>query len=314
MLADNELFGQAPWFFNLIGLIWVLLAFAVGGYRRRMSATAPFIVSLILFSIVGAFAIGPAIHSMLPNIGFGGCPWDYYRGNTGACIRSDVLAAVTAVAASTFGTIAMVGLMAGLRALVGRFRRGADERVRAQTKNAGADKLSARNMTINLIPPSKDTVAQEPVKHARIFISYRREGDAAQAGRIADRLGNEFGSDHVFMDVDAIGLGVDFVEEINKEVAKCDVLLAIIGPKWLELLDTNQDNFMDFVRLEIAAALDRKIPVIPILVDGTKIPPADKLPKELQGLARRNALNLRHDSFRADMEKLVRELKASKGS
>jgi hypothetical protein len=68
------------------------------------------------------------------------------------------------------------------------------------------------------------------------------------------------------------------------------------------------------VRLEIAAALKRQIPVIPILVDGAKIPPANRLPEELQGLARRNALDLRNASFRADMDKLVRELKTSKGS
>jgi hypothetical protein len=152
------------------------------------------------------------------------------------------------------------------------------------------------------------------LKRARIFISYRREGDAALAGRIADRLGNEFGPDHIFMDVDAMRLGFDFVEIINEEVAKCDVLLAVIGPRWLELLDTNQTSPVDFVRLEIAAALKRKIPVIPILVDGTKIPPADRLPEELQDLERRHALDLRNQSFRADMDRLVWELKTSKGS
>ena len=162
--------------------------------------------------------------------------------------------------------------------------------------------------------PAPPSAPAQQAKQTRIFISYKREGDAALAGRIADRLGNEFGPDHVFMDVDAMPLGVDFVEAINEEVAKCDVLLAIIGPRWLELIDTNQDMFVDFVHHEIAAALKRKIPVIPILVDGTKMPPADRLAEEIRGLARRNALNLRHDSFRADMDRLVRELKAGKGS
>jgi hypothetical protein len=159
---------------------------------------------------------------------------------------------------------------------------------------------------------------EEEATRTRIFISYRREDGAAQAGRIADLLGHEFGPDHVFMDVDAIALGVDFVEVINVEVAKCDVLLALIGRNWLEARNEAGervlDNPDDFVRLEIAAALKRQIPVIPILVDGAKIPPANRLPEELQGLARRNALDLRNASFRADMDKLVRQLKTSKGS
>jgi hypothetical protein len=151
----------------------------------------------------------------------------------------------------------------------------------------------------------------------RIFISYRREGDAAHAGRIADRLGNEFGRDHIFMDVDAIGLGVDFVEVINKEIAKCDVLLPLIGRSWLDARNEDGqrllDNPADFVRIEIAAALKRKnIHVVPILVEGTKMPPADRLPKELKGLVRRNALDLRHVSFNADMDRLVQAIKTRK--
>jgi hypothetical protein len=148
---------------------------------------------------------------------------------------------------------------------------------------------------------------------ARIFISYRRE-DVAHSGRIADRLGNEFGSDNVFMDVDTIPLGSNFVEEINKEIAKCDVLLVPIGSRWLELLDANQTNAEDYMRVEIAAALKRKIPVIPILADGAKIPPADRLPEELKELAQRHALNLRHESFKADMDRLVQQLKTIKSS
>jgi hypothetical protein len=201
-------------------------------------------------------------------------------------------------------------------------RRDADEKVRAAALDRPAtddlasfaaqahraEKVTFKDTAVALVP------RVQRAAQARIFISYRREGDAALAGRIADRLGNEFGSGHVFMDVDAMRLGFDFVEIINEEVAKCDVLLAVIGSRWLELLDTNKTNPTDFVRIEIAAALKRKIPVIPILVDGTKIPPGDRLPEELQGLERRHALDLRNQSFRADMDRLVRELKTSKGS
>jgi hypothetical protein len=147
----------------------------------------------------------------------------------------------------------------------------------------------------------------------RIFISYRRESDAAQAGRIADLLGNEFGPDHVFMDVDAIPFGANFVEVINKEIAKSHTLLVIIGRTWLDARsDDGQrllDNPADFVRLEIVAALKLHVNVIPILVDGAKIPPADRLPEELRELATCHALDLRNATFKVDMNRLVGELK-----
>ena len=148
-----------------------------------------------------------------------------------------------------------------------------------------------------------------------IFVSYRRESDAAQAGRISDLLKNEF---DIFMDVDAIRLGTDFVNILDEKVAKCDVLLAVIGRDWLDARDEAGDRRLDdpndYVRLEIATALQRQIPVIPILVDGTKIPKAAQLPEDLQQLSRRNALDLRNASFVADMGRLIQELKTSKVS
>ena len=113
----------------------------------------------------------------------------------------------------------------------------------------------------------------------RIFISYRRDDSAGHTGRVFDRLRGEFGQDALFMDVDAIPLGANFVQVLRAEVAKCDVLLAIIGPAWLDARDDDGnrrlDNPIDFVRVEIATALQRDIPVIPILLDGTRMP---KLP------------------------------------
>ncbi len=149
----------------------------------------------------------------------------------------------------------------------------------------------------------------------KVFISYRRDDSAAGAGRVHDRLEREFGHESIFMDVDGISLGVDFVEVVGAEVAKCDVLLAMIGPDWLEARDEEGnrrlDSAQDFVRIEIAAALRRNIPVIPILLDGTRVPKAEHLPDDLDGLARRNGLDVRHASFHADMDKLVLQLRAT---
>ena len=143
-----------------------------------------------------------------------------------------------------------------------------------------------------------------------IFISYRRDDSAGHAGRVMDRLEHEFGRDYLFMDVDSIPLGMDFVKVLRDEVGKCGVLLAVIGPRWSDARDEDGnrrlDNPNDFVRVELAAALQRNIPVIPILLDGARIPKAHQLPDELKGLTSRNGLDVRHASFRSDMDRLIR--------
>ena len=96
-----------------------------------------------------------------------------------------------------------------------------------------------------------------------------------------DRLKIELGPHLLFMDVDTIPLGTNFEEVLHEEVAKCGVLLAVIGPNWSDARDEDGkrrlDDPNDFVRLEIAAALQRDIPVIPILLDNAKIPKASQL-------------------------------------
>jgi hypothetical protein len=148
---------------------------------------------------------------------------------------------------------------------------------------------------------------------AKVFISYRREDSAGHAGRVHDRLAREFGRDLLFMDVDGIPLGVNFVKVLQQEVAKCSVLLAVIGRDWLNVRSEDGqrrlDNPSDFVRVEIAAALQRDIPVIPILLENAGIPRADQLPGDLQELALRNGLGVRHASFHTDMDILIRGLK-----
>ena len=148
---------------------------------------------------------------------------------------------------------------------------------------------------------------------AKVFISYRWADSAGYAGRVMDRLDRELGRDLVFMDVDALPLGTNFSKVLHEEVAKCSVLLAVIGPSWLDARDEHGnrrlDNPNDFVRIEIGAALQRSIPVIPLLLDGAKIPKADELPEDLKELQLRNGMEVRHASFQDDMNRLVRSLK-----
>src|SRR4051812_48824976 len=98
----------------------------------------------------------------------------------------------------------------------------------------------------------------------RIVLSYRRSDTAGISGRLFDKLNTHFGQGSVFMDVDSIPFGVDFRKHIQRELEGCDVLLAIIGHRWLgggKNLRIKQET--DFVRLEIETALQRDIPVVP---------------------------------------------------
>jgi hypothetical protein len=143
----------------------------------------------------------------------------------------------------------------------------------------------------------------------QIFISYRRQESGWSARSLHDRLCREFNPDQIFMDLDAIALGEDFVDAIETTVARCDVLVAVIGNNWLTSKDERGgrrlDNPEDFVRMEIGTALKRKIRVIPVLVDGALMPRADDLPQDLKPLVRRNALAVTTISFEGDVQRLA---------
>jgi hypothetical protein len=154
--------------------------------------------------------------------------------------------------------------------------------------------------------------AQDPTRASRVFISYRREETAYPAGWLYDRLDDRFGDAQVFKDVDSIPLGDDFVEAITRAVGSCDVLLALIGDRWLTIADERGrrrlDDPHDFVRLEIEAALLRNVRVIPVLVDGARMPRADELPDSMANLVRRQALELTPSRFESDTNRLVKVL------
>ena len=163
-------------------------------------------------------------------------------------------------------------------------------------------------------PPAKrlrlKTTPEDDVPAAdRIFISYRREETAYAAGWLFDRLAERFGPDQIFKDVDSIELGEDFVREINRAVGSTDVLLALIGDRWLTVTDDDGvrrlDHSEDFVRIEIEAALSRDVRVIPILIDGATMPREAELPPSLAPLARRQALELDPARFQSDTSRLL---------
>ena len=145
-----------------------------------------------------------------------------------------------------------------------------------------------------------------------VFISYRREDSGGYAGRIFDRLTSRLGRESVFFDVDTIPPGRDFVEVLSERVGKCDALLAIIGKHWALSADAQNKRRLedpnDFVRIEIEAALNRDVPVIPVLVDGAAMPHPEDLPDSLKKLIRRQAVEISHARFDSDAERLTEAL------
>lgn len=153
---------------------------------------------------------------------------------------------------------------------------------------------------------------------AKIFISYRRS-DSQHA---VDRLQQEMrpyvknAKTDIFVDVDNIPIGRDFEEHLQGKVGECDALLAVIGPDWLSSAKEDGtrrlDDPEDFVRTEIAAALSRNIPVVPVLLDGAQVPHASQLPENLKALAKRNGAQLDRKSFAADVDHIMTGLGLSK--
>jgi hypothetical protein len=153
---------------------------------------------------------------------------------------------------------------------------------------------------------------------SKIFINYRRDDSIGTAGRLHDRLAQAFGRKNLFMDVDHIPAGVDFVEYLNSQLAACNVFLAVIGPNWLDAKNNDGCRRLhdpgDYVTIEISAALARNIRVIPVLIDGARLPDARELPEPLKPLVRRHAITLRNAHFGRDAGALIEKVREAQGA
>ena len=148
-----------------------------------------------------------------------------------------------------------------------------------------------------------------------IFVSYRRDDAGGHAGRLVDRLTARFGDDAVFMDVQDIQPGDRFAKSIDDTIARCDCIVAVIGPRWVGLMQARTQALgaeapaeaaqEDFVRHEIAAALRRDIPVVPVLVGGARMPTRQELPGDIAALSQRHAIEIRDSRFDDDAALLV---------
>jgi hypothetical protein len=148
-----------------------------------------------------------------------------------------------------------------------------------------------------------------------IFISYRRADSAPYAGRICDHLRRTFPSLSVFMDVEAITPGSDFIHAMDANLADSAVVLAVIGPQWESIRASHGqlEAANDYVVRELAAALQGQAVVIPLLVGGAKMPSAATLPPSLHELSRRNALEISDGRFAEDAERLCKAISDALG-
>lgn len=147
-----------------------------------------------------------------------------------------------------------------------------------------------------------------------IFLSYRRQDSASATGRLADRLEDHFGPARVFHDHESILAGEDFAEAIRRAINASTVVLAVIGRDWVDAKNADGtrrlDDPQDFVRLEIEAALEAGIPVVPVLVEGAVMPTAAQLPPSLDAFSRCQAVELSESRWRYDSDRLIQTLQS----
>ena len=232
-------------------------------------------------------------------------------------------AEATGTATSRFGDeLRRRGAAAGLGPRAIARRVGLDEETVLAIESGAqlpASENEARSMlaAARATPPQTERALQIYRELARaastplpgVFVSYRRSDEPAFSGRLYDRLTAELGADRVFMDVDSIELGVDFFDVLDEALGRCAVLVAVIGSRWVDATGADGgrrlDDPDDYVRMEIERALSRGIHVIPVLVDGVRMPAHSDLPVTLAPLIRRQAQTIFHARFGADCLELL---------
>jgi hypothetical protein len=145
----------------------------------------------------------------------------------------------------------------------------------------------------------------------RVFITYRRADTAQAAGWLFNRLTGHFGRNNVVMDVDPAPYGGNLAHAIDASVATCDALVVLIGQHWLAVTGEGLHDPNDYVRLALESALSRGTLVIPVTVDGARMPVNGELPPSLAGMAGQPAFEVGLRSFDADTGQLMRVLEQS---
>jgi hypothetical protein len=198
-------------------------------------------------------------------------------------------------------------ILSSAERLTGRLTDGAIQR---SVRPSEASRLRVLAAYEGSAPATPSPVSRvEGRRTQAVFVSYRREDAPGVAGRLYGELVERLGEGRVLFDVGALSPGLDFVQEIEQTAGSAAVVLALIGPGWIDARDEKGrrrlDDSNDFVRRELATALIRGARVIPVLVDGAQMPPPEQLPDELRGLTQRQAAELSAENWRSDVERLA---------
>lgn len=148
-----------------------------------------------------------------------------------------------------------------------------------------------------------------------LFVNYRRDDSVHAVMMIADRLARHFGRDAVYRDHDSIPLGTIYPDHIRKALRSSDAVLAVIGPRWLDFPKKGGsgrriDDDDDWVRTELRTAFRRRIPVVPVLLDGGELPERDELPDDIALLSSSKYWHVRHRNMDYDITALIARLDA----
>jgi hypothetical protein len=150
-----------------------------------------------------------------------------------------------------------------------------------------------------------------------IFLSYRMDDSVHATMAISSLLADHFGRDHVFRDCDSLQIGSLYPRRIRRALERSDIVLAVIGPHWLEASDDRGrrrlDDPRDWVRTELRMAFEREIPVVPLLLDRTPLPDQEQLPEDIRLLPLSTFHQVRHQSLTADLQALVERLDPAAG-
>lgn len=148
-----------------------------------------------------------------------------------------------------------------------------------------------------------------------VFISYRRDDAGAEAINLSSAVRGLLGDEAVFMDTKSLGGGDKWPDVLQNAVRVASTILVIMGPDWVRIADQwgrrriDQDD--DWVRLELITALeDSHKRIIPVLVRGAKMPPADALPEPIRPLRTLQGIELRRDYWNHDIQLLLAQLES----
>jgi hypothetical protein len=145
-----------------------------------------------------------------------------------------------------------------------------------------------------------------------VFINYRGEDSQSYGALLHLALSRTIGSGQIFLDSESIPAGVDFVDQLIWRVRDADIVLAVIGSRWLTAADSagrrRIDNPRDWVRRELVEALNVGTRVIPVLVDGARMPSESELPGDLAALGRCQYRQLRHRDMAADLNRILADI------